>query len=405
MSGQQPGRRRLFFVDNLRIYLTVLVVLHHLAIIYGASGAFPYKEAQPDDLAAVLLTLVTAIDAPYFMGFWFLIAGYFTPGSYDRKGGGAYLRDRLLRLGIPLLFYILLMDPLIGYALSVNVHGSAMPLLRFYTAHISSYGQRGLGVGPLWFVALLLVFAFVYVLWRRLVNRGFTDWRSGDRGPGDRGPGFTPAPQDQGAAPGNLSLVLFALALALATWIVRLWYPIDRWVKILLLRVEIAHLPQYLGLFVAGLVAYRRNWFLRISDAAGRLWLWIAVACIVLLPIIFVAGGAMEGKVDEFKGGTGWRAVAVALWEAFLCVGMVVGLLVLFRKRLDRQGALAKAMSAACFAVYIIHQPVLIALGLALSGVRLPHLLKFVLVAPLAVALCFALAHYIRKAPLVRRIL
>ena len=54
MSGQQPSRRRLFFVDNLRIFLTVLVILHHLAIIYGASGAFPYKEAQPDDLTAVL---------------------------------------------------------------------------------------------------------------------------------------------------------------------------------------------------------------------------------------------------------------------------------------------------------------------------------------------------------------
>jgi hypothetical protein len=34
----------------------------------------------------------------------------------------------------------------------------------------------------------------------------------------------------------------------------------------------------------------------------GKLWLGIAIVCIVLLPIIFVVGGVMEGKVDLFKG-------------------------------------------------------------------------------------------------------
>jgi surface polysaccharide O-acyltransferase-like enzyme len=84
---------------------------------------------------------------------------------------------------------------------------------------------------------------------------------------------------------------------------------------------------------------------------------------------------------------------------------MVVGLLVTFRRRLNRQGSLAKAMAASTFAVYIVHQPVLIFLGLVLRGIRLPHLLKFILVAPLAVALCFAIAQAVRKLPLVRNIL
>ena len=137
----------------------------------------------------------------------------------------------------------------------------------------------------------------------------------------------------------------------------------------------------------------------------GKLWLGIAIICIVLLPILFVAGGVMEGKADLFKGSVHWQAVVAAFWEAFLCLGMVVGLLVLFRKRLNHQGTLAKAMSAGAYTVYIIHQPVLIFLGLALSGIRLPHLLKFALVAPVAVALSFLLSNYIRKLPLARSIL
>jgi len=123
----------------------------------------------------------------------------------------------------------------------------------------------------------------------------------------------------------------------------------------------------------------------------GKLWLGIAIICIVLLPILFVAGGVMEGRVDLFRGGVQWQAIVTAFWEAFLCLGMVVGLLVWFRKRFNQQGALAKAMSASAYTVYIIHQPVLIFLGLALSGIRLPHLLKFALVAPVAVALSYPL--------------
>jgi hypothetical protein len=55
--------------------------------------------------------------------------------------------------------------------------------------------------------------------------------------------------------------------------------------------------------------------------------------------------------------------------------------------------------------VFLIHAPVLVFLALALRGISLPSLLKFVLVAPLAVALCFLIANYLRQLPLARRIL
>ena len=313
----------------MRILLTVVVVLHHLAIVYGASGDFPYKEARPDDLASIVLTLFTAVNAPYFMGFFFMIAGYFAPGSYDRKGTGLFLKDRILRLGIPVLFWIIVIHPLMWYALAVNVRGFAGSFWQFLGRYLESYSI--LGVGPLWFTALLLIFTIIYGLWRRLAIPA------------------TNQPQSDSQTPGNMAIAIFALVLGLVTWVVRIWYPIDRWVTILLLAVEIAHLPQYISLFVIGIIAYRRNWFLGIPDAVGKLWLWIAIICIVLLPIIFVAGGVMEGNVDLFKGGVQWQAFVTAMWESFLCLGMVVGLLVLFRERLDHQSTLAKAMSASAY--------------------------------------------------------
>src|SRR5690242_6410991 len=99
-TGATSGAR-LFFVDYLRVALTVLVVLHHLAVIYGGEVAFYYVEppASTDQLTSVGLLVFVLINQAYFMGFFFLFAGYFTSGSFDRKGSTAFLKDRFLRLG------------------------------------------------------------------------------------------------------------------------------------------------------------------------------------------------------------------------------------------------------------------------------------------------------------------
>ena len=100
-----------------------------------------------------------------------------------------------------------------------------------------------------------------------------------------------------------------------------------------------------------------------------------------------------------------WQAFAYALWEQFLAVGMILALLVWFRNRFNSQRRLAKAMCATTYAVYFIHAPVLVYLAIALRDIRLYPLLKFALVAPVGVSLCFLIGYGLRKLPLVRRVL
>src|ERR1051326_7808109 len=106
---------RLFFIDNLRVFLIILVVMFHLAITYGAAGSWYYQDPAKDTLTSVLLTILTATNQAFFMGLFFLISAYFTPGSYDRKGAGPFLRDRLVRLGIPLLIYDSIINPFVVF--------------------------------------------------------------------------------------------------------------------------------------------------------------------------------------------------------------------------------------------------------------------------------------------------
>ena len=380
----QPLKRsRLLYIDNLRIVLTALVVLHHLAIQYGGAGITYYKEVGPmSDISTILMTLFLAINQSFFMGFFFMVSSYFTPGSFDRHGEGPYVRDRLKRLGIPLLFYIIVISPLLHYVLTLS-RGFDGNFLEFIPVFIESL--PGLDVGPLWFVAALLFFSLIYVLWRVV---------------------FQPKPvtsKSESQSLGNMTILVFAIGLGLVTFIVRIWFPVGwEW---MLLHWQFSHFSQYIAMFIIGLVAYRRGWFDGLTESQGKSWRWVVMGLIVLFPVIFVLGGALEGNVDPFMGGINWQSFVYSLWEQFMCVAMVVTLVVWFRKRFNSQNTLGRALSSGAYATYVFHMPTIALIALGLRGIQMDLALKFIWVAPIAVALSFLVGYLIKKLPLVRNIL
>ncbi len=376
-------RARLFFIDNLRILLISLVIMLHVSVTYGGEGSWYYKEGQADMITSIVLTVHNAISQSFFMGFLFLISGYFTAVSYDRKGPRRFLRDRLLRLGIPLLCYDFFIEPLLVYLLIkvdvIKFEGSFGKFLAGY------YSEFHIGTGPLWFVEALLIFAVIYVLWRVLVRSTVS-------------PG-----QSDGKIPGCITISIFALVLGIVSFTVRIWLPMG-W-AFGPLNLQFPFFTQYIGLFIVGILAYRHNWFMRIPNAIGKFWSSIAIIFIVILfPALFVLGGAPD-DISLFMGGVHWQCFAYAVWEQFVGVAMIISLLVLFRNRFNRQRKAAKAMSASSYTAYIVHAPVLVLLTLAIRNITLYPLLKFALAGPIAILLCFALGNFIRQLPLARRIL
>jgi glucans biosynthesis protein C len=107
----------------------------------------------------------------------------------------------------------------------------------------------------------------------------------------------------------------------------------------------------------------------------------------------------------RFFGGFHWQALLYALWEQFFGVAVIITLTVLFRKQYNRQGRFAKKMSASAYSVYIFHAPILVLLALSLQSIVMDPLLKFTLVAPLAIFLCFVVGNYIRQFPIAKNIL
>ncbi|WP_199537134.1 hypothetical protein [Spongiactinospora gelatinilytica] len=91
MTVLRLPRTRLHYIDNLRTALTVLVVLHHVAVTYGTIPAW-YHFERARDASGLALDVFVAVNQAFFMGFFFLIAGMSTPGAHDRKGGRGFLR-------------------------------------------------------------------------------------------------------------------------------------------------------------------------------------------------------------------------------------------------------------------------------------------------------------------------
>jgi glucans biosynthesis protein C len=388
-SGQAkatPQGKRLLFVDNLRILLICGVLVNHLNVTYGAIGAWEYHDPATTLLTGVLLSVLNGILMACGMGAFFLLAGYFTPGSYDRKGGASFVRDRLVHLGIPLLLYDLLIQPLVVY-LAGGLSGSYW---RFYGTYLLQV--RGI-YGVVWFLAALLLFDLLYAGWRRLTRSR----RSSS--------------ETLKTLPNFPSIAGFILALGLVTFVVRIWWPAG-WVLQVLPGLKVGYLPQYASCYLLGLVASRRNWFFTLTPRMARAWSLIALLATLILgglafsSMMQAAGTAGTHQASyAIAGGFNWLAFAYALWEAIMVVGVCIGLLVLFRERWDRQGRLARSLAPTVYTVYLIHAPVLIGFAYAFHAVALYPLLKWAIAVLITIPLCFLIGFAIRKIPVANRVL
>ena len=97
-------------LDALRALVVVGLVFFHTAVIFGA-GEFPVKAEAENRVVTVLI----AFGATWGMPLLFLISGMGVRYSLRSRGAGAFARERLRRLGLPLLVGLLTLVPLQVY--------------------------------------------------------------------------------------------------------------------------------------------------------------------------------------------------------------------------------------------------------------------------------------------------
>jgi hypothetical protein len=330
----------------------------------------------------------------FFMGLFFLLAGYFGASAYNRRGAATFLKGRLTRLGIPLAVMVLFVFGPIAYL----GHGGSFVA---FLGQMYAKGWQELYV-HLWFLGHLLLYSAVYAGWRLLVRRTGT--------PG-QAEADTPVSVQRTLLINGL-LVAYAIALAGVTYAVRIRYPLDRWRPLLfILPVEYAHLPQYVSLFVLGTVAYRGNWLRRFPTGSGLAWLGVGLAAALLYALRDLGLVRFLPGVRLATGGASRGSLVFSAWEALVCTGLCIGLPVLYRELLNRRpGKLFSAAIQAQYAAYILHVPVVIGvqallLSLPLPLVALQPLVKFGVATLVGSVLSLGIGYLLRRIPGVKRVL
>ena len=361
--------------DALRASLTLLVVLHHTAITYGAIGGWFYREVPTDrSLSSTLLVYFCTVNQAFFMGLFFLLAGYLTPGAIKRHGTLRYAIDRLKRLGLPLLFFGWVLGP-VTIAIAGTSRGHPFSATLTHLLSVGTFEN-----GPLWFAQALLIFACAAVLWRTL-SRGGRD----------------PRPQDNAPRPwpSNAALLGAALFTGAAALVLRVFWPVG----VNVWGLQLGYFASYVVLFAFGCLAARHRWLEFLPANQVRTWWHVALIALPILPIVYFLGRA----VPQVRGPT--LGYVYAFWEPLVAWGVILKLLFEFQRRVTVLQGPWKSLARRAYTIYIVHPPVLVTVALAWSGVPANALLKFAVTGIVSCAVCFLVAGWLLRVPGLRKIL
>jgi glucans biosynthesis protein C len=373
MKTNSSSPSRLFYIDNLRIFLISLVVLLHFNITYGGPGDWYYNESKAGFPEIILQSMFNITNQSFFMGMFFMISAYFTAAAIKRKTSGNFLKDRLIRLGIPLIVYYFPLSSLTNYFKWQYIEGNHASFFDFIQ-YKSTWG-----IGPMWFVEALLIFTFIFLLIKPLNIKIRLKF------------------------PGIVPILIVAIITGILQFIIRIWLPVG-W-SMPFTNFQFPFFLQYILLFIIGIIAYQNNWFESITYKMGKQWFIFAqVMILIILPALLYFGGKENG-IENFMGKGTWQSFSWAVWEQVTGFALIIGLLGIAKKYFNRQGKVARALSDSAYGVFIFHPPIIVGISALFLKFDIPQLLKFIVLAPLALFACFLIGYLIKNLPIIKKIL
>jgi len=377
--------KRILYIDNIRTMLIGMVILVHVSVTYGPVGLWYYYE-RSGIASTYILGFFSSFCQAFFIGILFMISAYFLLPSYRKKGAGHFINGRLKRLGVPLLFYIIFIGPLLLYIHKISVTGERSGFFTFYKNVIIK--NVILETGPLWFIQVLLLFTFTFALMLEIIKRikkTGNIWQK-------RNLDF----------PENYKLWIFILVLSTTTFLIRLKWPIGTAMG----NLQISFSPQYIFMFAAGIFAYKYNWLEKINRQKALFWSLTSVISVLAWPVIIFYSKAFPGAdITILAGGLHWQAFLYGLWESILCVGMPITIIYFFREKLDYQNRFLRSLSDSSYAAFLIHPLIIVPFSFYLSASYLHPLIKFFIVACTGAPLSFMVGILLKRNPYLKKIL
>jgi glucans biosynthesis protein C len=364
-----PDARRVD-LDWLRIGAFTLLMLYHVGMYY-----VPWDWHVKSDTPQPGLVPWMFATQPWRLTLLFLVSGVATAYLFAKLEPGSFLRQRSLRLLVPLVFGMLVIVPPQSYYELVQKGGYADGYLAFYLRYLSfdrnfCRGKDCLIVptwNHLWFVAYLWVYTLVAIVLRRA---GAIDRAAAAAARWLRGWGVILWP-----------LAWFALARVLL---------VQRFGSTHALVDDVYNHAIYLPAFLLG-VACARSQTLWQAMSSMR---WPA-AVIALGSYSFVAW-YFTAFSDAVVPPDAIRMTQRVVYAAFQWCA-IVALVGFARRHLTRDGPTRRYLTEAIFPFYIVHQTVIIVAAWHLKPFGLAPSVEAPLLIALTAAACMATYEIARR--------
>jgi peptidoglycan/LPS O-acetylase OafA/YrhL len=374
MSHPVPRR---YDLDWLRVSACYLLLFFHVVMVFNPA---PFYHIRNDQVSFAMLVLAGFISL-WHMPLLFFLAGWSLFASLEKRGTRSFMRERVLKLAIPLVAGCLFLAPGIkyfelrsgmdlnykGFRVAAELQDSFRTVIPSDLPLMDPFNESFLEFLPtfftqldrftwshLWFVAYLLTFTLIYL------------------------PGFRQVVRSRSEFPDPARIWVYApiAALVLIQLTMR-----ERWPGPYNLFNDWANFAYFSTFLWAGFLLAR---YPSLGDAISREWRRaLLVGTLAVVVLLLAVLGVLRSPTVLMVGS------AVAGW----C--LMLGLVGAANARLRSGHQALPYLSQSAYPVYILHQPVIVFLGFGIVQLPLGIPMKFVLLLSAATATTLLIFHFL----------
>jgi glucan biosynthesis protein C len=382
------------WIDNLRGFITLLVVAHHASLAYTTFAYFN-KAAYNASTHPIVDTarwkgmdIFEDFNDIFFMSLMFLISGIFILNNI-KKGTAPFLLDRFYRLFIPFL---------VGVTL--------LMLLAYYPAYLLAYGKNDIKaylidfftveswpVGPPWFIWVLFTFNLIFAWLYPYIKTWLYSIGARLNAP-------------------DMSSFKILVLLYLITWVLHvpllLWAGPGTWTGIGPFDFQISRILLYFGYFGIGVLIGSVNpdsgIFAKGRSFTKKWPLWVVSSLAVYaalkmseLPIIQMIE---EQTITQIQGELIYRS----LWT-LSCTLSCIAFLTLFNRVFSRTGTWWQFLAANAYGIYLVHYIFILWCQYILLNFQFPAFVKFLITVCVSILLSSLVITSLRKIKIIQKYL
>jgi hypothetical protein len=361
-------KKRIYFLDHLRIFTITMVIVYHVTLLY--TNAFEFvQNPVPDGYDPLFMTMTFLINGPMLNSIMFFIAGYFVIGSYKKKGGPQFAKDRLRRLGIPYLFGLLILAPLAQY-IANRSWGSNVGLMEFWFTEF--FQPETIDPHHLWFIGILLLFSLASI---PIISR-LQYWNVQAVGSNHHVP--------------SRVYILFLVLTFVLYYGMGFFYEPQVFISFYILDFSPVMLPIYAAYFALGVYASMKMWFT--DEHTVRVFPWVvAYAANFLL----YAGTLVIKDINPIEDAGNDPLLAFAT-NGMTFAGVML-LIALFKKFFNKRSDGMLRLSAHSYNTYIVHYLIVYVVVYLMSNINIPIIGKYIFQVILCVFISWIIATFLKE--------